>query len=530
LKIRFTIVIGLLIGIIDTVYGQAGILDNTFGIGGIVTTAIGNGYVYGNAMALQTDGKILVAGSFSYNNSNFEFALLRYNTNGSLDTTFGTKGIDITEIDSFNDVAAAVAIEPNGKIVVSGYSNDSLNNKFALVRYDQSGSLDSSFGINGKVTTSFGNTSDNGNAMAIQPDGKIVVAGSASFNKDSIIFVVARYDSTAGSLDTSFGDSGKITTSVYGHDDEGYSVAIQNNGEIVVAGIAYNNESSSYDFAVVRYDSAGVPDALFGNNGKVTTDILGYGGAFANSVALQSNGQIVVAGRAFNTATNAFMFATVRYNTNGTLDNTFASGGIDTTSIGGFDDEGYSVAIQPSNEKIVVAGYAEINAVYEFAVVRYNTDGSLDTTSNGGNGKVTTVIDSVSSGDAVVIQSNGDIVVAGYSLNFLSTYYNMAVARYLPALTSGIADVAKADNSVFVYPNPVHDEAVVDYTLTSNEILSMYLYDITGKLMQTTAINENISKGTYRQYINLQELPAGVYILTITYNSLQPTYVKIIKQ
>ncbi len=535
LKTGNALIICLLLFATTSTYGQAGSLDNTFGIGGIVTTAIGNGYVYGSATAIQTDGKILVAGSFSYNNMRFEFALIRYNTDGSIDSSLGTNGIDTTAIDSFNDVAAAVAIEPNGKIVVAGSSNDSLNNKFALVRYNQNGSLDTTFGVKGKVTTSFDNTYDDGNSMAIQPDGKIVVAGSASYKDSTTEFAVARYDST-GAPDATFGDNGEVVTSIYGYDDEGYSVALQNDGKIVVAGIAL--DSINYEFAVVRYDLTGTIDSSFGNYGKVTTDILGYGD-FAYSVALQSNGQIVAAGRSFNYITNAFMFAAVRYNADGTLDNTFGWEGKDTTSIGGYDDEGYSVAIQPADQKIVVAGYAEISAfdefalIDEFALVRYNTDGSLDTVATGGmgSGKVTTAIDSVSSGAAVLIQpADGKIVVAGYSVPSSGRYYNVAVVRYLPSLTLGIVDLAKENNSVFIYPNPIHDEGILEYTLANDEVLSITLYDITGKLMQTIVTSENISEGTHRQPLDLQVLPSGVYMLAITNSSMQCLSVKIIKQ
>jgi len=513
----------------NALFAQQGDLDNTFGTLGTVTTSVANAFVSGKALALQADGKILVAADLSSDGVRFKFALIRYTTSGSIDSTFGTNGLAIAAIDSFNDMANALAIQPGGQIIVAGFSSDSLDiDHFALVRFTQSGVLDTTFGTQGITRSNFGNVYAICNSIAIQPNGRIIAAGSAT-NDSTTQVAVARY-TLNGILDSTFNGTGLVTTVVDSSDDEGYAVAIQPDGKLVVAGAAYNNDSSNYDFAVVRYDSTGVPDASFGNNGSVTTNLLGSGN-FAYGVALQNNGQIVAAGRTFNSNTNAYMFGLVRYNSNGTLDNTFGAGGIDTTTIGGYDDEGQAVAIQPADGKIVVAGFADVNnTAYNFAVVRYNTNGSLDTTSNGGNGKVTTPVDSTSSGEAVAIQPDGKIVVAGYSQDTATLYYSVGVARYLTNLTLGIVDLAIANNSVFLYPNPLQNEAVLDYTLVSNEAISMYVYDVTGKLMQTVLTNETLSKGEHQQIINMRSLPAGIYFLTLANNNSQSIYIKIIKQ
>ena len=218
-------------------------------------------------------------------------------------------------------------------------------------------------------------------AVAIQSDGKIVAAGESTDN-----FAVVRY-TTAGVLDTTFSTDGKVTTAIGSREDAAYAVAVQSDGKIVAAGKGDSGtaqEDPNADFAVVRYTTAGALDNGFSTDGKVITDIGTNSVDEARAVAIQSDGKIVVAG------SSGGDFAVVRYTTAGALDTTFSTDGKVTTDIGTNSvDWATAVAIQ-SDGKIVVAGYVgDIEDGGEFAVVRYNTDGSLDTTF-GGDGKVTT--------------------------------------------------------------------------------------------------------------------------------------------
>src|SRR3990167_2042134 len=329
-----------------SIFSASGELDTTFGTGGIVTTIIGSGSFKSDvaySVAIQSDGKIVVTGS-SYNGGN-DFALVRYNTNGSLDTKVTTSN------DFSADVAYSVAIQSDGKIVVAGSSdNNGSNNDFALVRYNTNGSLDTTFNSTGIVTTAIGSSSDVGRSVAIQSDGKIVVAGY-SYNGSNNDFALVRYN-TDGTLDTTFNSTGIVTTAIGSSTDAANSVAIQSDGKIVVAG--YSNNGSDYDFALVRYNTDGSLDTTFNSTGIVTTAI-GSSTDAANSVAIQSDGKIVVAGYSYNGSD--YDFALVRYNTDGSLDTTFNSTGIVTTAIGSSSDYANSVAIQ-SDGKIVVAGYS----------------------------------------------------------------------------------------------------------------------------------------------------------------------------
>ena len=357
---------------------------------GRVITDFG-GFEVGNSVAVQSDGKIVVAGG-----TGNDFALVRYNTNGTLDTSFSGDGKLTTDINTgSSDNGLSVGIQSDGKIVLAGKSNGD----FAVVRYNTDGSLDTSFSGDGKLTTDFGGT-DAARSMTIQSDGKIVVAGAS--NGD---IAVVRYNSN-GTLDTSFSGDGKLTTD-FGGTDTGNSVTVQSDGKIVVAG------DSNGDFAVVRYNTNGTLDTSFSGDGKLTTD---FGGTdTGNSVRVQSDGKIVVAG-----ASNGDI-AVVRYNSNGTLDTSFSGDGKLTTDFGGFDT-GYSVAVQ-SDGKIVVAG---TNNLGDFVVVRYNSDGNLDT-SFSGDGKLNTHIGVNGSNDvakSVTVQSDGKIIVSGGSSG------DVALVRY----------------------------------------------------------------------------------------------------
>jgi uncharacterized delta-60 repeat protein len=421
-----------------------GELDTTFGTGGKVTTAVGLGDDEAFSVVLQSDGKIVAAG-YSYNGSNYVFAVDRYNIDGSLDTTFDTDGKVTTAVGSGTDVATSVVLQSDGKIVVAGYSYNGSNYDFAVVRYNTNGSLDTTFDTDGKVTTAIGSSTDRATSVVLQSDGKIVVAGW-SYNGSNNDFAVVRYN-TNGSLDTTFDTDGKVTTAVGLGDDQAYSVVLQSDGKIVAAGYSYNG--TNVDFAVVRYNTNGSLDTTFDTDGKVTTAV-GSGTDAAYSVVVQSDGKIVVAGYSYN-GTN-LDFAVVRYNIDGSLDTTFDTDGKVTTAVGLGEDFAISVVLQ-SDGKIVAAGVSNNGTNDDFAVVRYNTNGSLDTTFDT-DGKVTTAIGSgTDRANSVVVQSDGKIVAAGYSNN--GTNVDFAVVRYLNTVSSSSAQIWVGAQSISCpAPNP----------------------------------------------------------------------------
>ncbi|MFH0960769.1 MAG: tandem-95 repeat protein [Pseudomonadota bacterium] len=413
--------------------GVAGSLDQTFGTGGKALMDI----IWHSesdpefAVAIQSDGKIVVVGSF-YNATDEDFAVVRYNSDGTLDPGFGSNGMVLTDVSGVGslDYASSVAIDSDGKIVVAGTSYNGTDKDFAVVRYNYDGSLDTSFGTGGKALTDVSGVGswDYAYSVATQSDGKVVVAGT-SYDGSDQDFAVVRYNYD-GSLDESFGTGMKALTDVSGAGslDYAYSVAIQPDGKIVVAGTSY--DGSDQDFAVVRYNHDGSLDASFGYGGKALTDVSGVGNLdYAYSVAIDSDGKIVVGGTSHNGSDDDF--TVVRYNNDGHLDTSFGYYGKAVTDASGVEswDYGYSVAIQ-SDGKIVVAGQAFTLLGSDFTVVRFNHDGSLDT-NFGTGGKALTDVSGVGSWDyaySVAIQSDGQIVLAGNA--FTESGSDLAVVRY----------------------------------------------------------------------------------------------------
>jgi uncharacterized delta-60 repeat protein len=412
-------------------FGQAGSLDPTFGSGGITTTSFKR-HAYGYAVAVQADQKIVVAGlSDAATTAGYDFALARYNSDGSIDPTFNNNGKVNTDFGSASDEATCTVIQPDGKIVAAGVWDNGIDFDFALARYQTNGKLDRTFSQDGKVTTNFGtNAEDDLYAVALQSDGKIVAAGSTHIVTHlDIKFAVARYN-TNGSLDTTFGTGGKLTTFIGGNSCDGFAVVIQPDGKIIVGGDSY--QGTSYDFTLARYNSNGSLDRSFGSGGIVTTS-LSSADDMISALALQPDGKILAAGLANFSSSNTD-FAVVRYTTDGLLDSTFGTNGVSIVAVTSGDDYCNAMALQPDG-KIVLAGQA-INAqrFSDFAVVRENADGTLDN-SFGINGIVTTAIGTRSDDAfAVALQQDGKIIVAG------DTYVTgpkvvFATARYLGGAT-----------------------------------------------------------------------------------------------
>lgn len=417
---------------------NTGNLDITFDGDGKLNTAIGAGNDFAKSVAIDSNGKTVVVG-FSFNGTNNDFALVRYNQDGTLDTTFGGTGKVTTSFGAADDYAESVAIDGNGKIVVAGHSGGIQD--FAMARYNENGSLDTSFGSSGQVTTAIGSEGDAAISVVIDGNGKIVVVGN-TYNGSDSDFALVRYNQN-GTLDTTFGGTGKVTTSFGTSGDDATSVAIDGNGKIVVVGNTYNGVDN--DFAIARYNQDGSLDTSFGGTGKVIT---AFGSSYdsAYGVAIDNDSKIVVVGYV-SYGGSVPDFAIARYNQDGTLDATFGSTGKVITSFGNSGDIAHTVAID-GNGKIVVAGYTYNGIHNDFALARYNSDGTLDTTFDA-DGKLIT--DFGSSHDVVysmAIDGDGNIVVAGYS--DLGGNRDFAVARYgngAPTVALSLSSVPESQPS-----------------------------------------------------------------------------------
>ncbi|HEV2860937.1 MAG TPA: delta-60 repeat domain-containing protein [Pyrinomonadaceae bacterium] len=350
-----------------------GSLDTTFGSGGVVTTRLPGplGYNVGavEAVALLPDGKIVVAGTSISNYAyNTDFVVARYNVDGSPDATFGDGGITVTDFFGEYDLAHAVAVQGDGKIIVAGAANRDGGTRasFAVARYGVDGSLDAGFGVGGKVVADSFDTLKWANAVGVQPDGKIVVAGYGEFNQAGG-FALARLGPD-GSPDLTFGLGGVTLTEFHEGSAEATALTLQPDGRIVAAGYVNNRPGTSSDFAVARYDGRGLLDGSFGKAGRATIDFRGdFDLAFA--VAALPDGGVVLAGYA-QMGVDDSDFAVAKVDRDGKWDRDFGNGGRVMTDFYGLPDVARAVAVRPDG-RIVAAGYTSTGGTIDFALACY---------------------------------------------------------------------------------------------------------------------------------------------------------------
>jgi uncharacterized delta-60 repeat protein len=413
------VIIGLVLACSQRAVSADGDLDPTFGSGGRVVTDFSNTTDWLSSIAIQSDGKIVAIGDIHPGN---KFALARYNTDGTLDTTFGNGGKVITVIANIRESAAGILILPNGKILVCGNIDlpSSSNSSFALLRYNSDGSLDSTFGNTGIVVTDIGPDDDQAYRIALQSDGKIVAAGRRGIHfypseqrKGNV--ALARYHPD-GTLDATFGNGGTVVTD-FGQGLESYAIAlmIQPDGKLVIAG------ESSYAFLVARYEANGTLDLAFGNNGFAL-------GNFSNNwdighdAALQTDGKIIVVGHAeVNSPYDNFALA--RFNSDKTLDQGFGNGGKVLMSNYGE----LNACVLQSDGKLIALGTS--NSMFQ--LLRFNLNGAVDTTFGSG-GTVMTSFGGTADGSDLVFQADGKLLAAG--ITPAAPYYqnsDFALSRYL---------------------------------------------------------------------------------------------------
>ena len=376
--------------------------ETSFNTTGIVTTDFNGSFDEAHAVTFQTGGKILAAGSSNASGGVSRFALARYDGTGNLDGTFGSGGKVTTEFTGMSAQALAMAVQPDGKIVLAGRAIDvSSDSDLALARYNANGTLDTAFGTGGRVTTDIPRapdppTDDGLSAVAIQSsDGKIVVAGYSSTG-----WLVARYEAD-GDLDTTFGTAGTTTLDFGSSLDTAHALGLQSDGKIVVAGSG--NAGITGDFALARLSTTGGLDSSFSGDGKLLTDFGGTGDT-AYALGLQSDGKIVAAGRGGASGD----FALARYSSSGNLD---FSG---LKDVGSGNDYARSLAIQPDG-KFVLAGVTSTGAANnDFALARFTTGGSADSSFDG-DGIVKFNLRTFTSDDhafAIAVDLQSDTIVA----------------------------------------------------------------------------------------------------------------------
>lgn len=503
----------VLILFVNLLQGQQGSLDESFGIGGIVTAPLTAHGENGYTAAIQPDGKILVAG-FQDASGNQNFAVARYNTNGSLDNSFGTGGLSLFDAGTDSDAAWTMALQDDGKIILGGsvYNQFTTFDDYALVRLNSDGTPDNTFGTGGLVTTDIDGNWDNAYAMVLQTDGKILLAGEGYTLSNRKVCVV-RYN-TNGSLDVSFGTAGIAVNPIGCGEERTRAIALQADGKIIAAG--YFNEGIDDQTFVTRFNTDGSADNTFGNNGIATLDIAANDDRFW-ALYVFPDGKILAGGTTDPSDDADYLL--VKYLSDGTLDNSFGSNGI---ALNNFSVNDFvSDIIVDADGKILTAGGG-----FSFELVRFLDTGYPDL-DFGTDGIVNTSIGNFCFAYSVCLQVDGRIIVSGHSNN--GNDYDLAVARYHAEEGSNVDEQSAIINHVNVYPNPISgDQITLEYVIDNTEVFSAEILSVSGKKIDILINNQIRTAGQHEEDLRMPaNLAAGIYFIRL-FTEKENIYQKIV--
>lgn len=487
---------------------QAGSLDTTFSDDGILINQIGD-YTISEAIdiALNADGKLVMVGHV-WNGSTNDVAVTRYNSDGTLDTSFGDEGIKVFVLSSIMSIMTNIQIQTDGKILIAGFmdlgAGDGLD--MTIIRLNEDGSLDFTFTGDGIQTYDINGDADYVMALKIQPDGKIIAAGFTGVLESDLALIRILPN---GNLDSSFNGTGIVTYDFGSPFDRGYAVDLMPDGRIAIAGSMSNGQSE--DLAILRYNSNGTFDTTFSDDGILTLSLCS-GNDNCFGVKVQSDGKMVLIGTAYLTSSTN-QIAAARLNIDGSLDNTFSDDGIQLIGFGNNSDWGIDLVIQP-NGKILIAGMTSPQGYTDFSLVRLLSNGSLDA-SFGTGGFVTTPLNTDSdSPSAMALQSDGKVILVGQVTYDSIDAVKLAAVRYLgdQAIHVSIPEIDES-KSTCIYPSPCQDQATIK--LQDLDFLNSHLciYNTLGQLVEQYKLTSNET--------NLQfDLPNGIYTFVITNQKL----------
>jgi uncharacterized delta-60 repeat protein len=482
--VKNSLLAATLLFLFNSLSAQPGTLDASFGNSGITVTPIGFSSDLGWAIDLLPNGKVVQVGQ-TYNGTNSDFGVVRYDPDGVLDSGFGNNGTTSIPVGTGDDYARALVVQSDQKMLIGGQSVVGTLYDFTFVRLLANGDLDPTFGQGGTVTVPVGDEDDDLQALAILPDGKILATGLAYHNNEWK-FALLRLKSN-GDLDNTFGTNGKVLTSFTSTGAFARGLVVQSDGKIVVAGESNNN------FAVARYLANGTLDNTFGQNGQATFD---FGGIDrCKALALQNDGKLLLVGSQRGTAPGStFDFAVVRLLTNGTLDPDFGIGGLAAADFNNSDDEAFAIVVQ-NDGKIVLGGEHTPTTNSNAALVRFNANGTVDS-GFGTNGRVVTAIhnDEQDGFYSLVLQSSGRIVAGGWGRG-AQPNLDFVLAGYDGGGSSATQEPAVA--AALLYPNPASGgQFFVKNARLAPGRYECRVTDLTGRLLHTQAIDLNGAEAT----------------------------------
>lgn len=483
---RIHLLLAVAIGLVPLpLLASPGDLDSSFGGSGKVISSYGGTSQFGPAVKVQADEKIVAVGK-QYNDHDDDFLVQRFLGDGTPDPSFGSAGATVIKLSNSDDNAKALDFQSDGKIVIAGGAGQPGSYEtIALARVTAAGVADTSFGTKGYVLVDFGLPS-HAHSVVVQSDGKILVTGESYTSGDGGMVVVARVLSN-GTLDTGFGVDGKVVQT-FGSAANGHALVLQTDGKLLIGGYATIEATAKPGFLVARFLANGTLDTSFGSNGSSTISV-GTGNNYCHAMMLQGDGKIVLTGSAV-TATN-YDFVLVRFNSDGSLDTGFGTSGVVTTNFASSPrpsiEETAGGAIQ-SDGKIVAGGYSD----QKFALARYLTSGALDT-SFGTGGMVTTVIGTNDWIKSLALQpQDGKIVAVGFSKN--DTTYKLVIARYLNDCCQTISSYPTLADCVFSWAERAFPEFFAPAVATSSTAAPYYYryYSGTQTYLATSSADNHI--------------------------------------
>lgn len=485
------------------VNAQAGALDMSFSGDGIVTVDVGGNDVL-QAITLDEDQNIYAAGYAVVGAGPYkDICVAKFTPDGVLDPVFGGDGIVTTDLGAnFDDLAYAIAMQPDGKIVVAGSSYDGTGNKMCILRYRADGSLDPAFSSDGKLIIDFGGPDDAARGIIIMNDGSIYVGGYRMEEVTATMFrrnFAAVRVTTTGEFDAAFGGDGKVAT-LFSEDRHasGFSMGVQSDGKVIMAGYSYVGTSANYQYALVRYNTDGSLDNTFDGDGMVLVPT-GTSLGEAYGIQIQIDNKIVIAGKAYEGFDTDFSL--IRFNENGSLDNTFGTGGVTQITYGTGEEESFTSLAMEWDGGIVAAGYKGNGTDRETVIMRFLSNGTLDP-AFGTGGKVNSNFSpEADQGYAVIVQPDGKFLVAGFSDGGVDN--DLAVMRYLSDPGSSIQNFET--KPLEVAPNPCSSYITCTVPVSG----SLMVYDVTGKLLQV----ETVQPGNVT--LSFIDMPVGVYTLKL---------------
>lgn len=482
---------------------QNGSFDTDFGTNGKLVYSIGDKSDYGRALAILDDGKIITGGFYNLINNlpiNRHIFLTKHLTDGNLDTSFGDNGIVSLTIGNDGCSISEIEIQSDGKIVASGNANGGP----ILLRFNQNGTMDNSFGNNGISTLT------SGGSFEILDNGKFIIAGGFSdgFN---VYFSISRYNSN-GLIDTSFGNNGTVITDISPERfDLNAALKIQEDGKMVLAGTTYT-QATQRKTVIARFMPNGNLDSTFGVNGIVITSVgvePGYG--IYTDLEIQEDGRIIAVGNAENEIGNGFFEShslMVRYNTNGSLDETFGLDGVVITDSATNGNSLINSIVIQSDNKIVTIGYsAEAMPSFQsyLTFMKFENNGNLDN-SFGNNGIVITDLfnSETNSGYEVILQNDGKIIGLGITNEQNTSNKDIALVR-LNNQILGVEDIYLS-SKVIVFPNPTNQNLNIQL---SNNLVGLFItiFNVNGKLLY---------ESNYTKRVDVSVLKSGTYYVEIT--------------